>query len=66
MATDQAVAEGQLLVQVPSSLMVTAHTAAQSALCGELVQTSELPEWQVWLVLSAALMFPLSCYMPRI
>jgi hypothetical protein len=42
-----AIEEGQVLLQVPESLFMTANTAVKSKLCGKLVKSAELPEWQV-------------------
>ncbi|KAF6255861.1 hypothetical protein COO60DRAFT_168180 [Scenedesmus sp. NREL 46B-D3] len=41
-----AIQEGQVLLQVPESLFMTANTAVRSKLCGKLVKAAELPEWQ--------------------
>jgi hypothetical protein len=42
-----AIQEGQVLLQVPDLLFMTANTAVKSKLCGKLVKAAELPEWQV-------------------
>jgi hypothetical protein len=42
-----AIQEGQVLLQVPETLFMTANTAVKSKLCGKLVKAAELPEWQV-------------------
>lgn len=46
--------EGQVLLQVPEALFMTANTALKSSLCGKLVKSAELPEWQVWHNMGAA------------
>lgn len=44
-----AIKENQVLLQVPKALFMTADTAANSKYCGKLVQSEQLPEWQVGL-----------------
>jgi len=43
-----AISEGQVLLQVPEALFITANKALNSKHCGRLVRSKELPEWQVW------------------
>ncbi len=47
MITEEHVIRGQVLVQVPSSVMMTWDTARESPLCGAVVKEAELTEWQV-------------------
>ena len=47
MVTEEPVLRGQVLVQVPSSVMMTWDTARESPLCGQVVKEAQLTEWQV-------------------
>ena len=47
MVTEEHVLRGQVLVQVPSAVMMTWETAKQSPHCGKVVTEAGLTEWQV-------------------
>jgi hypothetical protein len=47
MITRTALEDGDLLLQVPKALFITADTARRSKLCGALIKQGNLDEWQV-------------------
>lgn len=46
MVTERAIQKGSPMLAVPSSLLMTAETARKSPLCGPLVESKELDDWQ--------------------
>lgn len=47
MVTSRAVEKGAPLLAVPHSLLMTADTARASPVCGDLVDSKDLDDWQV-------------------
>lgn len=47
MLTRTAIEDGDLLLQVPKAVFITADTARNSKLCGAQVKQAKLDEWQV-------------------
>lgn len=47
MVAQEPVSRGQVLVRVPTKLLMTSQTAEQSEACGALIRDARLSEWQV-------------------